>query len=224
MMTGIYSFFQYIVANFGSTSGLLFMILVILIAFVVLIIRTFPDIIKGYMENGARNHKKNADKRMDANLQITQLLSDAVTSLNLTRAMVLEYSNGHSNIAGFPFLYFNATYEQMKIGQTSICQDFQQVNVSLFADFASKLKSENYIYIENLEDIKDKYPVLYGILKKYNACKTLFYSFYGLETPMGALVFEGDTSATKDELVKYAADISQKINLLLNNDDSRQGK
>ena len=56
-MEGIFQFFQTIAANYGTTFAIVFLLLVILLYGLYLIVKTFPDVIRTYLENKINENK-----------------------------------------------------------------------------------------------------------------------------------------------------------------------
>jgi len=217
MGAGLYNFFKYITDNFGIGSGILFVVLACLIGFMLILIKTFPNAIRSYYEKQTRDHIIQAANRKNISQEIISILSEDVINMGLKRALVFEYSNGTSNIAGLPFLYINATYEKDKMGIMSISQDLQRINTSLFATFISKLEEDNLMCFK-LGDIEDEYPVLYTVLSQHGIKSAIYYMLYGVYSPVGFVCYEYDEN-DRDILVKNIADSAQRINLLLNGKD-----
>jgi hypothetical protein len=228
-MTAVFNFFKYISNTFGSTAGIMFIIFALLLAFVIFLIKTFPDVIKVYIDNKAKEHYLGTERRKNASLEINKILSDVIIDHKLDRAVVFEFSNGNSNLAGLPFLFINATYEQLSLGTQSVCRDYQRFNVSLFADFIYDLENKSYFYCEHIDEIKNKYVVLYNMLKTHNVESVLFYSVYGMDKSIGFICVASVNGKTfqRDDLLPEVADMVQKINIQLHTDDefeNRQGK
>lgn len=221
----IFEFFKHIAQNYGTTFAVLFLVMVLILFGMFFIVKTFPDVIRTYIENkladNTQIHHRGALKRKNISPEITKTLSKLVVDTNADRALLLEFSNGTSNLAGLPFLFISVTSESLSMGTSSVAHIYQRLNVSLFADFVSDLEDASYFYAEDLEEIKLTYPFIYNFMKPNNVKSLLFYSIYGVNDTLGCIVLtsvNGKTIARKDALPEVA-EAAQKISSLLNLED-----
>ena len=221
----IFEFFKHIAQNYGTTFAVLFLVMVLILFGMFFIVRTFPDVIRTYIENkladNTQIHHRGALKRKNISPEITKTLSKLVVDTNADRALLLEFSNGTSNLAGLPFLFISVTSESLSMGTSSVAHIYQRLNVSLFADFVSDLEDASYFYAEDLEEIKLTYPFIYNFMKPNNVKSLLFYSIYGVNDTLGCIVLtsvNGKTITRKDALPEVA-EAAQKISSLLNLED-----
>ena len=224
-MTGIFEFFKHIAQNYGTTVAVLFLIIALILFAIYFIIKTFPDVIREYIENklvvNKEKHLKGTIKRKNISPEITRILSDLLVDTGGDRALLFEFSNGTSNLAGLPFLYINATSESLSYGTSSVAHIYQRVNISLVADFIIELENMSYFYAKDIDDVKDKYPFLYNFLKPNNVKSMLFYCIYGVDDTIGFIVLtsiNGKEFERKDTL-PIIAESAQKISSLLNLED-----
>lgn len=221
----IFEFFKHIAQNYGTTFAVLFLVMVLILFGMFFIVKTFPDVIRTYIENkladNTQIHHRGALKRKNISPEITKTLSKLVVDTNADRALLLEFSNGTSNLAGLPFLFISVTSESLSMGTSSVAHIYQRLNVSLFADFVSDLEDASYFYAEDLEEIKLTYPFIYNFMKPNNVKSLLFYSIYGVNDTLGCIVLtsvNGKTITRKDALPEVA-EAAQKISSLLNLED-----
>ena len=224
-MDSLYQFFVHIANNYGTASAVLFLIMVAIFAGMYLIIRTFPDIFRSYIERNAietkDSHKRGTIKRKNISPEITKVLSNLILETNSDRALLLEFSNGTSNLAGLPFLFVNATSESLSVGISSVAQSYQRINVSLFANFLLDLEDKSYIIINDIEEIQNKYPYIYYLLKSSGVKSAVFYSIYGVSEEIGFIILESSQRNTlgRDETLSEIMESAQKISSLLSFED-----
>lgn len=223
-MDGLFQFFKHIAENYGIVFAVGFLLIVLILFGLYFIVKTFPDIIRDYIQNklldDASNHSKMAAKRKNVSIQIQKILSELIEDTNGDRALLFEFSNGISNLAGLPFLFINATSESLRSGTSSVAHLYQRINVSLFADFITELEEKGYFYIEDIEEIKNVYPFIYNFVKPNGTKSMLFYVIYGVDDALGFVILSSvrENFTRKDTLPKIA-EVAQKISALLNLED-----
>lgn len=221
-MDAIFQFFKHIASTYGITFAVLFLLMMLILFGVYFIIKTFPDVIRDYIESKLADTRKahinGAIKRKNISPVITKTLSDLIINTNGDRALLFEFSNGTSNLAGLPFLFVNATSESLSYNTTSVASLYQRINISLVANFIIELENENYIYASDIEEIKMKFPFIYNFMKPNNVKSLLFYSIYGIHDTLGFIVLTStnDKTFTKKDALPWVAESVQQISSLLN--------
>lgn len=221
-MSSLYEFFVHIASNYGTASAVLFLVILAVLTGMYLIVKTFPDIIRAYIEKKATeskdSHKRGTIKRKNVSPEVTKVLSNLILETNSDRALLLEFSNGTSNLAGLPFLFVSATSESLSLGTASVAQSYQRINVSLFANFLLDLEDKSYIIINDIEEIQNEYPYIYFLLKASNVKSAVFYSIYGVDEELGFIILESSQKNTlnRDETLSEIMESAQKISSLLN--------
>ena len=218
----IFEFFKHIAENYGTTFAVLFLVIVLILFGVYFIIKSFPDVIKDYVEHklldDKQSHVLGTTKRKTISPQVIKILSDLLLHVNGDRALLFEYSNGTSNLAGLPFVFINATSEVLSINTKSVAHLYQRFNVSLLADFLLNLEDESYYYALDIEEVKCKFPYLYGFMKPNDVKSMLFYTIYGISEPLGFIVVTTtkDKTFTRKHSLPLIAEAAQQISSLLN--------
>ena len=224
-MDTVYQFFIHIAQNYGSSFAIFFLLIIAILFGMYFLVKTFPDVIRSYLENKLMEskdlHRKGTSKRKNISPNITKILSDLIVESGADRAMLFEFSNGSSNLAGLPFLFINATSESLSVGTPAISWTYQKFNVSLFANFILELEDKSYFYAKHIEETKDLYPSFYAFLQNDNVESVIYYSIYGVDEPIGYISLasvKGKTFERSDTLPKMA-EAAQKISSLLNYGD-----
>lgn len=115
-------------------------------------------------------------------------LTDLAKVTCADRALVLEYSNGVSNLVGVPFLYATATAEVITPGTDIVSAQYQRIPLNLFSGFIYKIEREGFIFISDLESIKCEYPILYKMLKENEVREIAFAAIQGEDEVVGIVV------------------------------------
>lgn len=120
--------------------------------------------------------------------EVIVLLQDVAINACADRALVFEYSNGTSNLAGLPFLFASAAAEVTSTGTSPVALQYQRINLSLIAKFLTQLEKDGYIFIEDLKEVKEEYPVLYAFMEPNNVKSAIFYAIHGVDEVVGFIV------------------------------------
>ena len=127
------------------------------------------------------------------------MLQDLAEHTCADRALVFEYSNGSSNLVGLPFIFVSAAAEVVTPGTPPVSLQYQRINIALISRFLSDLEKEGYIFMEHFEDIKEKYPIIYSLMKPNGVNSALFYAIHGIDDVVGFMVL---TTVTDELLCK----------------------
>lgn len=224
-MEGLFKLFERISSSYGSTFGMLFLLLIFITLIIQFLIKTFPDIAREIVQNkldSVDEHKKTAStKRRKASKEIQKILATLLDETGADRILLFEFSNSSHNLSGMPFLFVNATYEVVSDGILSTADTYNKINMSLLASFIDELEEQGYFCIEDLQDIKDSYPVLYSILKDVKS--VLFFPLYGIDTILGFISIESKGSClNKKEILPKVTEAAQIISSLINLEDLKQ--
>lgn len=106
----------------------------------------------------AEQHTDLVNSRLQADVEINKYLTDLMYQTESSRAWVLEFHNGSSNLAsGLPFLYGTMSYEVLAEGEYSVQEEYSDFPLSRFPLIGTMFK-DGYWYgrIEELEDIDQK--------------------------------------------------------------------
>ena len=191
------------------------------------IIKNFPkfvaNLITKWFVVDKHNHLEATSYRKKVVPKIRTILSELADEVGADRALLLEYSNGSSNLVGLPFLYITATVEVLRHDIHSVADQYQKTNVSIISTFIEKVEEDTFVYIRDLEEVKEIYPVLYNLMHKNGVKSALFYALYSNEATIGFIVVTTVTHyfERKDVLPKVAAE-AQAISSLLNYDKLKE--
>ena len=189
------------------------------------LIKTFPKVIQSVVDKKLKenidNHKNATKKRKNIIIEVSKVLSDLILDTGANRALLFEFSNGTSNLAGLPFLFINATSESVSLGTPSVVSSYQRLNICLMAEFIFELETKGYYHVDNIEDIKDVYPALYSLLKRDNVTSVTAYAIYGVNELMGYIIIHSINGKilTRSEVLHQVAEAAQRVSALLNFND-----
>lgn len=228
-MENIVELFGKIMEQYGIATAVIITVCSILAIFIWKLLSNSSKALIKYIETklitANKVHLKAIAHRKNITPEVREELSCLAKKLNVDRTMLVEYSNGSQNLVGLPFLYLNATNEFVKPGVNSISYKYQRTNTSIFASVIEDMEILGYLYIENVENVKDTYPVLYGMMKSDKAESALLYPLYGMDNSIGFIEIMDKNTINKKEAVPTIANAAQRISSLLNfdeiNDESR---
>lgn len=144
-------------------------------------------------------HKVGSKLRKKFSQEVLILLQDLAEHTCADRAIVFEYSNGSSNLVGLPFIFVSAAAEVTTPGTSPVSLQYQRINIALISKFLTDLEREGFIFIERFDDIKEKYPVIHGLMSPNGVKSALFYAIHGIDDTVGFIVL---TSITDQLLCK----------------------
>ena len=223
-MDQIMKLFEKFAEYYGHTASVIIMIAIGVLYGVYIILKNYSSLIKSFFEKKMKEeeeaHAKATILRKTITPKIRQLLSNLAVEIDADRVVLLEFSNGNSNLVGLPFLYLSATCEVVTRGTSVISPQYQRMNVSLVADFIEKLEDKGYYYFKNIEEIKDSFPTLYMLMKANGVHTGLFYTISGVKDIIGIIVAStiGDKEFSRDKSLPQVASASQIISSYLNFD------
>ena len=227
-MESIFQFFKYVSENFGTTFAMAVLLIAGIWSGIIFIIKTFPDLINEHVENNlisaSEAHRKGTIIRKNISPKINKILSDLVIETEGDRAIIFEFSNGTSNLAGLPFLFVNATYEAISYRTVSVAASYQRVNVSLIADFILDLEDNNFYFCESIEEMRETCPYIYNALHSGRAKSAIFYSIYGVNNKLGFIALTSISKIfDKNEVLPEIAEAAQRVSSLLNFEELEEG-
>lgn len=223
-MTELIQLIEKIIENYGQTTAIILIFVIVLLYLGYLIVKNFPSLvenfIKKHFDKKNQAHVEAAQHRKNVTPKIRSELSEVAKEVNADRALLFEYSNGSSNLIGLPFLYTSATCEVVTAGTSPVSYQYQKINTALIAEFLEKLEDKGYFYIKNLEEIQQTHPVLYNFMHPNNVNSALFYTVYGVNDTIGFVVVTtiGENSFTREDALPKVAGVAQIISSLLNFD------
>lgn len=107
--------------------------------------------------------------RSDINTNMSFELNKMIYTLGASRAFVLEFHNGKENAASLPFVYLDMSYEEQNENHKEleyISSYYQNVPISHY-NFAT-IVAKKYIYIGDVESIREYDPRLTQVMEKNN--------------------------------------------------------
>lgn len=221
-MEGLFRFFEHFAATYGPAFGIVFLIFAMFIFGIFFTIKTFPDLIRDFIQNAIHEdneqHGIAHSKRRKVTKEIMGELSKLINSTHTDSAILWEFSNGSSNLAGLPFLFLNATAEVLSYGTISAAHIYQKINISLLAPFIEDLEGQGYYYVKDVEDEKFNHPVLHTLIIYAKAKSILYYPIYGENILLGIIVLSTvDREMDKDESLLQITKCAQVISGFLSN-------
>lgn len=227
-MEHVIEFLMYLVVNHGIWATIVFVLASIIpsVAIVYIIfsksaLGKFIDVrLSEQLEDQKQAHIEGNRLRKQFTKEVQDILTELAESTGADRALVFEYSNGTSNLVGLPFLFTSAAAEVVTANTPRVAHTYQRINLSIAADFLITLEKEGAIYIEDLEQVKDKYPMLVHFMVPNGAKSAIFYSLEGVDEAIGFIVItttiQSGKILTKSCCLHEIARAAQRIGAMLN--------
>lgn len=223
-MSELIKLFEKLIEYYGHTASTVIMIVMVVLYGAYILLKNYSSIIKRFFENKIKEeelvHQKATLHRKNITPKIRHTLSNLARDVDADRVVLLEFSNGNSNLVGLPFLYISATCEVVKRSVAPISTHYQRVNVSMIAEFLENLECKGYFYTRNISEIALEHPTLVSMMSLNNVHSALFYTIMGVDELIGIIVVTtiNDKEFTRDAVLPKTAAAAQVISSYLNFD------
>jgi hypothetical protein len=223
-MDGLIKLFEKFAEYYGHTTSTIIMVIIIVLYGGYVLLKNYSSLIKTFFEKKLKDEEKAHAKavlhRKNITPKVKQILSELAESTKADRVVLLEFSNGSSNLIGLPFLYLSITSEVVKRNVIPISNQYQKINVSVIAEFLEKLESKGYFYSANAIEMAEEFPIVYSMLMLNTVKSVLFYTIVGVDENIGFILLSTSEphSFTREEALPKAASAAQVISSYLNYD------
>lgn len=228
-MESLLRFLTDILVNHGIWALLAFVILaIIFVSLIVLVLfmwsssgKALDKRIAQTLQKEKETHRLGIQKRKKFSEKVNEILYDIAEKTHADKVLLFEYTNGTSNLIGLPFLFASVAAEVTKPGVPTVISQYQKINTALIANFLVDLEEQGSMYVETLDDIKDRYPSIYMMMKPNNTRSALFYMIQGVDDTLGFIGVStiGDNKLSKKEVLPEVAKVSQLISSIWNFDE-----
>lgn len=221
-MTEVIQLFKEVATTHGLMVAIFLLIIFGLIYALFILRKSYMEALKKYLVDKANEreqlHTRATLYRKSILPKIRKELSDLAITTKSDRALLLEFSNGSSNLVGLPFLYVTATCEVVTKNTTPVLHKYQKLNTSVIAQFLEILEQKGYYYVNNIEDMKNDFPTVYALMKPNDVHSAMFYSLYGVDDTIGLVVLTttGERDFPRDGTISKIANSAQIISSMLN--------
>lgn len=141
--------------------------------------------------------KKNEQIEQNADnytIQIAPLIHDCITSIqkedkDCYDVLLLNYHNSKKSIQGIRYLYLNCISESTQgIDDVPLKQYWSELEYIYYQDELSRIHSQGYLRVNNIDSIKTTFPKLYSQLYASQAKAAAFYPVEGINSSIGIVV------------------------------------
>lgn len=198
--------------------GVVALIIILLITAVAKFSGKFTDrIVTKILDSQEKNHTKSLTHRKNNVKKIYEILTSLIKDYKANRAVIFEFHNGGANLSGLQFLHTSATMEVDQLCTTQVHPLFQNVLVSIVPKLIEDLEANRTIYVTDIEQINEKYSLIYQIFKNNNTKSLIIYPLNGVNNPIGFIIMAFEESFAPREIPNYkgARTEAQKICSLL---------
>lgn len=170
----------------------------------------------------SQQHQAAIEKRLEADPQIREAITDLRVELCADRVFIVEAHNGGTNLTNLPFLYVDMTYESTRNNMPLLQDEYKNLRLQRFA-FCNFIYTNNY-WFGDVEEIQEIDPVFYYRIKGDGVNHFGVLVLYGQYNLIGAVGIEYADSEPMDKhtvrqvMHKYAS----KFAILLNNENQRR--
>lgn len=168
-----------------------------------------------------RLHDPTEDHKYDDTYNILfDILNILRTQADCSRCYVFVYHNGGKNLKGMPFQRLSCISESVAPGIEPMIQKYQGCQRSMFSLLRNKLKSQGYYFINDVNDLSTKDPILYNILVERSSNSACFFRItdHNTGSSLGFMGIEFIESKSQDDInsmIKLGTEATMRVSGLL---------
>lgn len=197
-------------------------VMLLFITIVMGVVAFKPDIIVEEVQRiQTEQHQKAVDKRIKADPEIRDAITELRVELSADRVFIVEAHNGGSNLTSLPFLYVDMTYESVRQGEIQLEDEYKNVRLQRY-NFCTYIYKNNYFY-GSVQDVYEIDPIFSYRIQGDGVKYIAVLAIYGEYSLIGAVGVEYSTSEPLDaNTVRIAVHKrASQLAILLNNEKNR---
>jgi len=197
-------------------------VMLLFITIVMGVVAFKPDIIVEEVQRiQTEQHQKAVDKRIKADPEIRDAITELRVELSADRVFIVEAHNGGSNLTSLPFLYVDMTYESVRQGELQLEDEYKNVRLQRY-NFCTYIYKNNYFY-GSVQDIYEIDPIFSYRIQGDGVKYIAVLAIYGKYSLIGAVGVEYSTSEPLDaNTVRIAVHKrASQLAILLNNETGK---
>lgn len=174
------------------------------------------------MKTVAQPHQEKSQNILEIFVQLDSSIRDIITEIRATldcdRISVYAFHNGTHASHGFPFFKISCITEQVKraSGVMAVMKDQIAIPLSMFDDFFYDLYKLGHVEVEDIDKIKDKYPMVYSLLAKNNIHSASTVAIFNSNNDILGIILveykdiksEYELDVVKGELIKISSNLA----------------
>lgn len=131
--------------------------------------------------------------------------------------LLLNYHNNTQSLQGYKYLYLSCLTEAPRSLDTPLLKtQWNRIDYVYYAEELFKIHNQNFVQINNIENIKTSLPKLYRLVKASDAKAISFFTIQGHTNPIGMIVvLYKEEKSTHKEFPKEILPCIQKLAILL---------
>ena len=163
-------------------------------------------------EKNAEQYTK--DTALELNRQVRLIMEKDQDACNV---LLLSYHNSKQSLQGFKYLYLSCLTEAPRSLDTPLLrQQWNNIDYVYYADELTRIHTQSFVQIKDVEDMKDILPKLYHLVKTSDAKAISFFTIEGKDFPIGmVVVFYKDTPSSKSNYTRAILPSIQRLAILL---------
>lgn len=165
------------------------------------------------------------DKRAEQYTQKTaveinrQIRLIAEEDQDVQNVLLLSYHNNTQSLQGYKYLYLSCLAEAPRSLDTPLLKSqWNNIDYIYYADELSKIHSQSFVQIPDMENMKYSLPKLYHLVKSSEAKSVSFFTIEGKESAIGMVVIFYKESE-EHKINKAILPSIQKLAILLDYDN-----
>lgn len=136
-------------------------------------------------------HNKKAEQySMETSIELNyQVQLIAEKDKDAFDVLLLNYHNNTQSLQGYKYLYLSCLTEAPRCLDTPLMkQQWNRIDYIYYADELAKIHSQSFIQIEDVENMGEKFPKLYRLVKASDAKAISFFTIEGHDQAIGMIV------------------------------------
>lgn len=141
--------------------------------------------------------------------------------------ILLNYHNSKKSLQGLRYLYLNCIAESNKdTSDPELKEYWSNLEFIYYEQEITKIRNQRYLYVQNIEQIKDSYPKFYKKLLVSDAKAAAFYPIEGIDSPIGMIVilYKEPCKFESEYFAKHISPYIQKLAVILDYNNSAEYK
>ena len=170
------------------------------------------------LEQGISNEKKAEQYTKDTAIEINnQVRLIAERDQNAFNVLLLSYHNNTQSLQGYKYLYLSCITEAPRSLDTPLLKaQWNKLDYIYYADELSKIHSQSFVQIPDIEQMCNNLPKLYHLVKASEAQAISFITIEGQNDPIGLIVIlYNKAQKCSENQAKVILPVVQRLALLL---------